>query len=234
MSRSRKLPYSYLPSPVVVPAFVSAVPEAESAWLLVEPGTTVLPVPPAVLLFRAAPLGAFARGDCASPVFKPEAALLSAVPGEAVSDRLLPRLPLGFAALSHWPRAIPSSSPPGRSRGWPWPRSRRPRATARPPVERYVQPPNDFATPPALGERPLVRSRPGLVDPRSFYRPWLRCGFVWLRYTRSASGGDTGAQSEVVRAPWEDDHDALVGDDIFADVFAMVASTLLDHDHHLP
>jgi hypothetical protein len=85
-----------LPSPVVVPAFVSAVPEAAPAWLLVEPGTTVLPVPPAVLLLRAAPLGAFPRGDCASPVFKPEAAVLSAVPDEAVPDRLLPRLPVGF------------------------------------------------------------------------------------------------------------------------------------------
>ena len=92
-----------MPPPVVVPVFVSAVPAADPIRLAVEPGTTVLPVPPGVLPFMAALPGVTVPGDATSPVFMPEAALLSAVPGDAVADRLLPWLPAG---LFGWAMAV--------------------------------------------------------------------------------------------------------------------------------
>jgi hypothetical protein len=63
--------------------------------VLFEPGTTVLPVAPGTLLFLAAPLGG-TEVDPASAELRPDAALESAVPGDAVADLLLPRLPVGF------------------------------------------------------------------------------------------------------------------------------------------
>jgi hypothetical protein len=82
-----------LPPP---PVFVSAVPAADPAWLLVDPGTIVVPVAPGVLLFVAAPVGLTGWADPELPVFMPEAALLSAVPGDAVVELLLPMLPAGL------------------------------------------------------------------------------------------------------------------------------------------
>jgi hypothetical protein len=49
-----------------------------------------------MFLFIAALPGLTALGDPTSAVFMPEADLLSAVPGDAVAERLLPWLPVGL------------------------------------------------------------------------------------------------------------------------------------------
>jgi hypothetical protein len=59
LSKSANFQSSYFPpplSPPPAPDFWFTVPRDESAWLLVEPGTTVLPVAPGVVLFMAEPL----------------------------------------------------------------------------------------------------------------------------------------------------------------------------------
>ena len=75
-----------MPPPVVESVRAFAVPAEALVWLLFDPGTTVRPVAPGV---RGSELLVVPR-DCASPVFIPDAAVLSAVPGAAVIDRLLP------------------------------------------------------------------------------------------------------------------------------------------------
>jgi hypothetical protein len=88
----------YLAPPLLTePDFCSAVPADELAWLLFEPGTTVCPVAPGVVLFMAEPLRLpVGCGALTSPVCIPDMGLLSAVPGDAVLDLLLPILAVGL------------------------------------------------------------------------------------------------------------------------------------------
>src|SRR5271168_5352013 len=61
----------------------------------------------------------------------------------------------------------------------------------------------------------------------------LRRGFVFLRLARTGSVRDSSAHFGVVRTPRVDNHHALAGNDIFADVLAVIAAAHLDDSHHL-
>jgi hypothetical protein len=78
-----------------VPVWRCSVAGAAPAWVLFDPGTTLLPVAPGTLLFVAAALEG-AVVDPASAELRADAALESAVPGDAVAELLLPRFPAGF------------------------------------------------------------------------------------------------------------------------------------------
>src|ERR1039457_6020444 len=66
-----------------------------------------------------------------------------------------------------------------------------------------------------------------------FRRFGFRRDFGFLRQARAGSVGDSCAQPLVVRGSRADDHHALVRDDIFADVLAVIPAAHFDHDHHL-
>src|ERR1035437_4701473 len=60
----------------------------------------------------------------------------------------------------------------------------------------------------------------------------FRRAFLFLRLARAGSRGDSCGQPVVVRGSRVDDDDALVRDDIFADVFAVIAAAQFYHNHH--
>src|SRR5450759_3783145 len=60
----------------------------------------------------------------------------------------------------------------------------------------------------------------------------FRRSFFFLRLSRAGARGCSCGQPVVVRGSRADDHHALVRDDIFADVFAVIAAAHFDHDHH--
>src|SRR5471032_339476 len=71
----------------------------------------------------------------------------------------------------------------------------------------------------------------GIVGLPLFLRFRFRPGFVPLRRMRTGPRRDPRDQSFVVRRPRPDDDHALVGDDVFADVLAVIAAAHLDDDH---
>src|ERR1700688_5044938 len=61
----------------------------------------------------------------------------------------------------------------------------------------------------------------------------LRRGFIFLRLARTGPVRYSGAHFGVVRTPRVDNHYALVGNDVFADVLAVIAAEQLYDDHQL-
>src|ERR1700680_1764591 len=62
----------------------------------------------------------------------------------------------------------------------------------------------------------------------------FRRGFFRLSLARAGSLRDSCGQPDVIRGSRVDDDYALARDDIFSDVFAVIAAAHFDDDHHLP
>src|SRR5664280_495230 len=65
------------------------------------------------------------------------------------------------------------------------------------------------------------------------HRLGFRRRLVALRLTGAGALRDPGGQPAIVCAPRMDDHHALVCDNVFADIFTVVAAAHFDDDHHL-
>src|SRR5665213_3963017 len=90
-----------------------------------------------------------------------------------------------------------------------------------------------FRTPAVARVCPTRPAAPRLNRVMSFHKFSLlrrlrfRRGFFFLRQARAGSLGDSCGQPVVVRGSRMDDNHALARDDIFADVFAVIAACLL-------